>query len=51
VLGVTARSDAVADARDRAYRAVERIAFEGAQHRRDIASRALGARAESGGAT
>jgi phosphoribosylamine--glycine ligase len=51
VLGVTARGDAVADARDRAYRAVERIAFEGAQHRRDIASRALGARAESGGAT
>ena len=48
VLGVTARGDAVADARERAYRAVDRIAFDGVQVRRDIASRAL-ARAGDGG--
>jgi phosphoribosylamine--glycine ligase len=42
VLGVTARGATIAAARDRAYAAVERISFEGAQHRRDIAARALG---------
>jgi phosphoribosylamine--glycine ligase len=41
VLGVTARGDDLAAARDRAYEAVDRIRFEGAQHRRDIAARAL----------
>ncbi len=41
VLGVTARGDDVARARERAYAAVERISFEGAQFRRDIAARAL----------
>ena len=41
VLGVTARGDDIASARDRAYEAVDRIRFEGAQHRRDIAARAL----------
>jgi len=42
VLGVTARGTTVAEARDRAYRAVAQISFEGAHYRRDIASRALG---------
>ncbi len=41
VLGVTARGDSVQDARDRAYKAVEAIGFEGAHFRRDIAARAL----------
>jgi phosphoribosylamine--glycine ligase len=41
VLGVTARGDDLASARDRAYEAVDRIRFEGAHHRRDIAARAL----------
>jgi phosphoribosylamine---glycine ligase len=41
VLGVTARGDDLAAARDRAYEAVDRIRFEGAHHRRDIAARAL----------
>lgn len=41
VLGVTARGDTVEEARDRAYKAVSEISFEGAQLRRDIASRAL----------
>jgi phosphoribosylamine--glycine ligase len=41
VLGVTARGGDVAEARARAYRAVDRISFEGSQHRRDIAARAL----------
>jgi phosphoribosylamine---glycine ligase len=39
VLGVTALGDTVADARDRAYRAVERISFDGMQYRRDIGAR------------
>jgi phosphoribosylamine--glycine ligase len=39
VLGVTALGDTVADARDRAYRAVAGIAFEGMQFRRDIGGR------------
>ncbi len=41
VLGVTARGDTTREARDRAYAAVEKIAFDGAQFRRDIAARAL----------
>ncbi|MCB9726625.1 MAG: phosphoribosylamine--glycine ligase [Spirochaetaceae bacterium] len=41
VLGITARGDSVAEARERAYRAVERIGFEGMHFRRDIAARAL----------
>ena len=41
VLGVTARGENVAEARARAYRAVDRIHFEGRQVRRDIAARAL----------
>jgi len=42
VLGITARGATVAAARERAYRAVDRVDFEGAHHRRDIASRATG---------
>ena len=42
VLGITARGENVEEARERAYRAVEKIRFEGAHHRRDIAARALG---------
>ena len=42
VLGVTARGDDVQQARDRAYKAVSEISFDGAQHRGDIAARALG---------
>jgi phosphoribosylamine--glycine ligase len=41
VLGITARGDSVAEARDRAYRAVEEIQFDGMHYRHDIASRAL----------
>ncbi|HKA15305.1 MAG TPA: phosphoribosylamine--glycine ligase [Myxococcota bacterium] len=40
VLGVTARGDSAAIARERAYRAAERITFEGRQYRSDIAARA-----------
>jgi phosphoribosylamine--glycine ligase len=39
VLNVTALGGTVSEARERAYDAVERIRFEGAQHRRDIAAR------------
>ena len=39
VLNVTALGPSAAEARDRAYRAVEQIRFEGAQYRRDIAVR------------
>jgi phosphoribosylamine--glycine ligase len=38
VLAVTAVGDDVADARTRAYDAVGRIHFDGAQHRTDIAA-------------
>jgi phosphoribosylamine--glycine ligase len=38
VLGITARGATVAEAHDRAYRAVDQVRFEGAQHRRDIAA-------------
>lgn len=41
VLGVTALGSGLADARERAYEAVGRIEFEGAQFRRDIASKGL----------
>jgi phosphoribosylamine--glycine ligase len=41
VLGVGARGASLAQARERAYAAVERIRFEGAQYRSDIAARAL----------
>ena len=41
MLGVTARGASVREARERAYAAVERIHFEGASWRRDIASKAL----------
>ena len=39
VLNVTALGDSVDEARARAYEAVERIDFEGAQYRSDIAAR------------
>jgi phosphoribosylamine--glycine ligase len=45
VLGVTARAESVALARDRAYRAADRISFDGMQRRSDIAARALDGRA------
>jgi phosphoribosylamine--glycine ligase len=41
VLGVTALGDGLAAARNRAYEAVEKIRFDGAQFRRDIADKAL----------
>jgi phosphoribosylamine--glycine ligase len=41
VLGVTARGASLAEARDRAYAAASRIAFEGVHYRRDVAGRAL----------
>ena len=42
VLGVTAWASDLATARARAYAAAEKIKFDGAQYRRDIASKALG---------
>ena len=41
VLGVTALGDGIEDATRRAYDAVKRIQFDGMQHRKDIAARAL----------
>ena len=41
VLNVCARADTLAEARDRAYAAVDRIGFPGGFHRRDIGWRAL----------
>lgn len=41
VLGVTAWADSLTAARDAAYRAVEKIHFNGAHYRRDIAAKAL----------
>jgi phosphoribosylamine--glycine ligase len=38
---VTARGDSVAEARERAYRAVAQIRFDGMQFRRDIGARAI----------
>ncbi len=42
VLGVTALGDTLAEACDRAYLAVGKIQFDGAQFRRDIGAKALG---------
>jgi phosphoribosylamine---glycine ligase len=42
VLGVTSWTGDLREARDAAYAAVEKICFEGAQFRRDIAAKALG---------
>ena len=41
VLGVTAVGDNIADAKEKAYAAVDRIHFENAHYRTDIAWRAL----------
>ncbi|MHC4236893.1 MAG: phosphoribosylamine--glycine ligase [Planctomycetota bacterium] len=41
VLGVTALGETIADAKQRAYEAVDRIRFEGAYCRRDIADKAI----------
>ncbi len=41
VLGVTAIGGTVADAKKQAYEAVDRIKFEGARYRRDIADKAI----------
>ncbi len=41
VLGVTARAPDLKTAVDRAYEAVQKISFEGAHYRKDIAARAL----------
>ena len=41
VLGVTALGRGLAEARDRAYEAVQKIQFDGAQFRRDIGAKAL----------
>jgi phosphoribosylamine--glycine ligase len=51
VLGVTALGDTLADARQRAYEAVERIHFQGAFYRHDIAARALRGMAPDRGTT
>ena len=42
VLNVTGLGPSVAEARERAYRAVERISFPGAHYRRDVALKAVG---------
>ena len=41
VLGVTALGDTIAAAKARAYEAVDKISFEGAYCRRDIADKAI----------
>jgi phosphoribosylamine--glycine ligase len=41
VLGVTARAASLQVAVDRAYEAADKIKFDGAQYRKDIAARAL----------
>lgn len=41
VLCVTALGDGLAEARDRAYRAVDKISFENSYHRRDIGDKGL----------
>jgi len=46
VLGVTALGRTLAEARDRAYLAVEKIRFDGAQFRRDIGAKAFGKAAD-----
>ena len=45
VLGVTGIGRSLADASDRAYRALEAIRFDGMTYRRDIGARGLAARA------
>jgi phosphoribosylamine--glycine ligase len=42
VLSVTATGSDLAKARDRAYRAVDRIGLDGGHHRTDIAAKAAG---------
>ncbi len=42
VLGVTAKGPTLADALERAYAGVERISWDGAQHRSDIGGRQVG---------
>lgn len=44
VLGVTAIGQTIADAKTRAYEAVDKISFEGAYYRRDIADKAINRR-------
>lgn len=46
VLNVSATGETVARARARAYEALKWIGLEGAQYRRDVAARAIGAQAE-----
>jgi len=41
VLGVTAWERGLSQARDKAYEAVSKISFDGAQFRRDIGAKAL----------
>jgi phosphoribosylamine---glycine ligase len=48
VLGVTAAGATIAEAKTRAYEAVDRISFEGAYCRRDIADKAIKAKREFG---
>jgi phosphoribosylamine--glycine ligase len=48
VLGVTALGGNIAEAARGAYDAAQRITFDGAQFRRDIAARALGHRQGGG---
>lgn len=50
VLGLTALGDDVASAASRAYAAVQKISFEGAQYRTDIAARAI-RRSDAAGGT
>ncbi|MGZ4963932.1 MAG: phosphoribosylglycinamide synthetase C domain-containing protein, partial [Limisphaerales bacterium] len=47
VLGVTAWANGLAEARAKAYAAVEKIEFDGAQFRRDIGAKALTIKSES----
>ncbi len=51
VLDVTALAPTLAEARDRAYEAVDRISFEGAHYRTDIGAKALGDAAPAAGAS
>jgi phosphoribosylamine--glycine ligase len=41
VLGVTARAESLQEAAARVYKAVDKIQFDGAHYRRDIAGRGL----------
>ena len=41
MLGVTALGNTIADAKRRAYQAMEKIHFEGMHYRKDIGRRAL----------